>query len=199
MKHILGRRPSPAMMVAFIALLVAASGTAVAAGNLVSGDSLIKQRSLSGNRLRNHTLTGNQINLARLGKVPSAHTADVAHNANQLGGQPANAYVSAGGLSYMTPTLLSGWTNGSTSAAQFAKDPFGVVHLRGSLANGTGVAFVLPDGFRPPSVVVEPVFTPFTAGAQWGELLITTTGQVIPIGTNVKTLTSLDGVTFSAQ
>jgi hypothetical protein len=199
MKRVLSHRPSPAMIVAVIALVVAASGTAIAAGSLVSGDSLIKQRSLSGNRLRNHTLTGKQINLAKLGKVPSAHTADVAANANQLGGQSPSAYASAGGLSYMTPTLLSGWTNGATSAAQFAKDPFGVVHLRGSLANGTGVAFVLPDGFRPPSEVIESVWTPFTAGAVWGELIILTTGQVIPEGTNAKMLTSLDGVTFSAQ
>jgi hypothetical protein len=196
MKRISGHRPSPAMIVAVIALVVAASGTAVAASSLVSGDKLIKQRSLSGNRLRNHTLTGRQINLARLGQVPSA---GVASNANQLGGQSPSAYASAGGLSYMTPSLLSGWTNGSTSAAQFAKDPFGVVHLRGSLAGGTGTAFVLPAGFRPPSEVIEPVFTPFTAGATWGELVILNTGQVIPIGTNAKMFTSLDGVTFSAQ
>ena len=196
MKRISGHRPSPAMIVAVIALVVAASGTAVAASSLVSGDNLIKQRSLSGNRLRNHTLTGRQINLARLGRVPSA---GVASNANQLGGQSPSAYASAGGLSYMTPSLLSGWTNGFTSAAQFAKDPFGVVHLRGSLAGGTGTAFVLPAGFRPPSEVIEPVFTPFAAGAVWGELLILNTGQVVPIGTNAKMFTSLDGVTFSAQ
>jgi hypothetical protein len=78
MKHRLVRRPSPAMVVALIALLVAAGGTALAAGHLVSGDSLIKRGTLSGNRLRNHTVTGTQINLAKLGKVPTATHADTA-------------------------------------------------------------------------------------------------------------------------
>ena len=55
------------MVVAVIALVVAASGTAVAASNEVSGDSLIKKNSLSGNRLRDHTLTGLQIKLSGLG------------------------------------------------------------------------------------------------------------------------------------
>lgn len=71
MKWVSMRRPSPSMVVALIALVVALGGTAVAAG-LVNGDSLISQHSLSGNRLRNHTLTGKQINLRKLGTVPSA-------------------------------------------------------------------------------------------------------------------------------
>lgn len=75
MGNIFRRRPTASMIVAVAALMLAASGTAVAAG-LVSGDSLIKKRSLSGNRLRNHTITGQQINLGKLGKVPSASNAD---------------------------------------------------------------------------------------------------------------------------
>lgn len=81
MKKILGRRPSASMVVALAALLVALSGTAVAAGHLSSGDSLIAKKSLSGNRLRNHTLSGTQINLSKLGKVNSAKKADTATNA----------------------------------------------------------------------------------------------------------------------
>ncbi len=102
------RRPSGAMVVAVIALVFAVSGTAIAASHLVSGDKLIKKRSLSGNRLRNHTLTGKQINLKKLGKVPSATNADHATtansagfangagNANSVGGQPAAAFEPAG-------------------------------------------------------------------------------------------------------
>jgi hypothetical protein len=70
------------MIVAIAALVVAASGTAVAATSLVNGDNLIKKGSLSGNRLRNHTITGTQVNLGRLGKVPSARKADSATNAS---------------------------------------------------------------------------------------------------------------------
>src|SRR5438067_3869571 len=75
------RKPSAAMIVAILALVVACSGTAIAAGSLVSGDSVIKKRSLSGNRLRNHTLTGAQINLKKLGTVPNAKHAISATNA----------------------------------------------------------------------------------------------------------------------
>jgi hypothetical protein len=84
------RTPSAAMVVAIAALVVAASGTAVAASRLVNGDSLIRKDSLSGNRLRNATLTGKEIKLNSLGEVPSAKTAV---NAEELGGRPASAYV----------------------------------------------------------------------------------------------------------
>ena len=58
-------RPSPAMVVALIALVVAMSGTAVAATNLVNGDKLIAKHTLSANRLRNHTVTATQIKTLR--------------------------------------------------------------------------------------------------------------------------------------
>ncbi len=112
MKKALRHTPSPSIVISIVALVVAASGTAVAASTL-SGDTLIAKRSLSGNRLRNHTITGTQVNLRKLGKVPSAKTADHATtaafattagsattatnatnagNANALAGQPASAY-----------------------------------------------------------------------------------------------------------
>jgi hypothetical protein len=68
------------MVVASVALIVALGGTAFAGplahlAKLVNGDSLIKKGTLSGNRLRNHTLTATQINLSELGVVPSAAAA----------------------------------------------------------------------------------------------------------------------------
>ena len=112
MLHFGRRRPSAAMVVSLIALVVAASGTAMAASHLVSGDSLIKDRSLSGNRLRDHTLTGLQIRLSALGTVPDAK------NARELGGKPASFYLGGrggggggsgggGGKSVMVNTTLS--------------------------------------------------------------------------------------------
>jgi hypothetical protein len=88
------RRPSAAMVVSIIALVVAASGTAVAAGRLVSGDSLIRKHSLSGDRLRNQTISGQQIRFGTLGQVPSAKHA---LNADSLGGHPASAFELASG------------------------------------------------------------------------------------------------------
>ncbi len=81
MGHLLRRRPSAAMIVAIAALVVAMSGTAVAASKLVSGNSLIKKNSLSGNRLQNRSVTGSKIKLSSLGTVPSAKNAATAATA----------------------------------------------------------------------------------------------------------------------
>jgi hypothetical protein len=103
------------MVVAVAALVVALSGTAVAAG-LITGDNLIRPRSLSGNRLRNHSVTGLQVAVGTLGKVPNAKKADQAfvagssenavnaqdaqsatnaRNASTLGGQPPSSFLPA--------------------------------------------------------------------------------------------------------
>ena len=81
MQNVFRRKPSASLIVAVAALVFAASGTAVAASKLVSGDKLIKKQSLSGNRLRDHTITGRQINVHELGTVPSATNADHATTA----------------------------------------------------------------------------------------------------------------------
>jgi hypothetical protein len=81
MNKLFRHKPSPALVISIVALILAASGSAVAASKLVSGNSLIKTNSLSGNRLKSHTLTGTQINLSKLGKVPHAAVADLATNA----------------------------------------------------------------------------------------------------------------------
>lgn len=95
MSHLVRRRPSAALIVAIAALVTAASGTAVAASQFVSGDKLIRKDSLSGNRLRAHTITGSQVNLGKLGKVPSAGIAD---NASELGGLPSSSYLRSGAV-----------------------------------------------------------------------------------------------------
>jgi hypothetical protein len=124
MAHHRRRRPSAAMVVAIIALVVAATGTAVAAGEHVDGDSLIKKGSLSGNRLRDHTLTGQQIKLSALGTVPTAK------NADELGGRPASAYLgggSGGGGQIGTNGVVktAGSPNG-TKVTLFTSGPFTV-------------------------------------------------------------------------
>jgi hypothetical protein len=72
MKSILRRRPSPAMIVALIALFVALGGSVYAAGRL-SGES-IKKRSLPGNRIVKNDVTGKEVKESALGKVPNART-----------------------------------------------------------------------------------------------------------------------------
>jgi hypothetical protein len=101
MRRIPGR-PSPAMAVAFIALLAALSGTAVAlpgkntvdsgdikkgavkradiARNAVNG-SKVGNGSLTGADIRDESLAGADINESSLGQVPSANTANTANTA----------------------------------------------------------------------------------------------------------------------
>jgi hypothetical protein len=66
-------RPSPAMVVAVIALIVALAGTAYAAQSINGG--AIKKQTIGGGKLKKKTLTGFQINLAKLGTVPLAKVA----------------------------------------------------------------------------------------------------------------------------
>jgi hypothetical protein len=77
MSKLFRRTPSAPLVISILALVLAASGSAMAASKLVSGNSLIKKGSLSGNRLQNHTLSGTQINLAKLGTVPKAGSASI--------------------------------------------------------------------------------------------------------------------------
>lgn len=66
-------RPSPAMVVAVIALIVALAGTAYAAQSINGG--AIKKQTIGGGKLKHKTLTGYQINLQKLGTVPFAKVA----------------------------------------------------------------------------------------------------------------------------
>ncbi len=67
------RRPSAAMVVAVIALIVALAGTAYAAQTINGG--AIKKQTIGAGKLKHKTLTGYQINTAKLGVVPAAQRA----------------------------------------------------------------------------------------------------------------------------
>ncbi len=70
-------RPSPAMIVASMALIVALAGTAYAAQTINGG--AIKKQTIGGGKLKRKTLTGFQINTNKLGVVPSAKRATNTH------------------------------------------------------------------------------------------------------------------------
>ena len=65
--------PSPSMVVAVVALVVALAGTAYAAQTINGG--AIKKQTIGAGKLKHKTLTGYQINTAKLGVVPSAQRA----------------------------------------------------------------------------------------------------------------------------
>jgi hypothetical protein len=84
-------------VVSTLALVVATSGGAYAAGlakNSVKSKQIapgaVQTSDLGGN-----AATGDKVNEATLGKVPSATTADSAGNAAALGGTPASGFVSS--------------------------------------------------------------------------------------------------------
>jgi hypothetical protein len=129
MRKWVARRPSPAMAVAFIALLAALSGTAVAlpgknsvdsgdikngqvkgkdiAKNAVTGKK-VKNSSLTGADIKNDSLTGSDINESTLGQVPSANTANNATHATSA--NSANSAGTAANATGLDGPLASGKT-----------------------------------------------------------------------------------------
>jgi hypothetical protein len=98
---IAARRPSPAMVVAVIALVAALSGTAYAAlGKNSVGSRQLKAKAVTSGKIANNavtsakvaknSLTGADINVKALGTVPSATSADSAGNANTVSGHAAS-------------------------------------------------------------------------------------------------------------
>jgi hypothetical protein len=103
-------RPTPAMVVALVALVAALGGTAYAAGQ-INGNSIMAQ-SIGGGKLKKQTLTGYQVNVNKLGTVPSAHRAldtlwAVVHNPSG----PGNATLTRASDSTISVTEAGGAVN----------------------------------------------------------------------------------------
>jgi hypothetical protein len=106
MKLVRRLRPSPAMVVACIALTIALGGTSVAAIQALPKNSVgakqlkknavtapkIKANAVNGAKVANNSLTGADVNESSLGKVPSATTADAAPPSGAAGGDLAGTY-----------------------------------------------------------------------------------------------------------
>ncbi len=74
------KRPSPALVIALLALFVALGGTGYAALK-ISGKN-IKPKTIAGGKLKKNTLGGKQIKERKLGKVPAAERADSARRSD---------------------------------------------------------------------------------------------------------------------
>ena len=180
-------RPSPAMLVAILALVVAMSGSAVAVSAARhSGDTLISKRSLSGNRLRHNTVTGKEVSEQKLGQVPRASLA---------------THVPP--LVWHNFTLMYDWTNYNAPrrVPGYAVDVQGVVHLRGEIANGTLYLFTqLPAAVRPTEDLAVPAA--MDDGLSNGSVVIQSNGNVSVFKTDVNMVpghANLDGVTYSVD
>jgi hypothetical protein len=121
------RRPSPALVISLLALIVAAlgGGQAFAAAGarisaLINGKS-IKKNSIPADRIRKNSLTGTQINEAKLAKVPLAGRADQAdHAAAADKATSADAAKSVNGSSVKTFSFKSTTGGGSQVIGTFA-------------------------------------------------------------------------------
>jgi hypothetical protein len=125
--------PSPAMVVAVIALIAVLGGSAVAAMHGLPKNSVgthqIKSRAItagkiarnavSGAKVANHSLTGADINLAALGTVPAATSAAHAASADTLGG---HAGVCPDGTRLIRGICFDSSSSGPVSSVTAAED-----------------------------------------------------------------------------
>jgi len=189
---------TPTTVVALLALVLALTGTGLAgyAAGKGDGDSLIKKKSLSGNRLRPETVTGRQVKESSLGKVPAATAADRATTATHAS---AADTTPAGVLN--APSYTSGWGDNTGFAARtagFRKDASGYVHLEGAVSRSTGAETViatLPVGFRPSDYVNFPVTS---QGPTLGFVSVEPDGD-IHFDSGNPGFVSLEGITFHAD
>lgn len=211
-------RPSPALVIACIALFVAMGGVSYGYATGSIGSREIRNGGVTTKDLRNNevrgrdirnstiggrdvafnTLGGNDIKESALGQVPSAATAVSAVsalNAGTLGGVGSSGFVRKEAPAF-TAVALSGVAAVDSTPA-YDVDGNGYVHLQGSYtgsaASSAAPEFTLPAGARPAAT------SHFVVARASGLdiLTVTPTGQGSTTNTGTGSI-SLDGVTFAA-
>ena len=208
------RRPSPALVIACIALFVSMGGVSygfatgaidgreikngtvrnadIRNGTITTKDlrnnevrgADIRNSTIGGRDVAFNTLGGNDIKESTLAKVPDADNVD---------GVDSSAFVRKETPAFSPLTLEGGATAvGGESAVGFDVDGSGYVHLKGTFAPGAGSPFTLPAGFRPAGISR---FAVPEAPTGTGTLTITPTGVTSVNGATGNV--SLDGVTFA--
>jgi hypothetical protein len=133
MSRFKNRRPSPALAISIIALIVALAGTAYAAQTINGGS--IKKQTIGGGKLKHKTLTGYQINTNKLGTVPGAKRAThtywaVVNNP----GNPGNAT-----LARASDSTITAAEGGGAVTVTFPQNVSGCAAVAGRNNSGTSV------------------------------------------------------------
>ena len=151
--------PRPATLIAITALVVASSGGAFAAGQLINGAS-IRNGSIPGTKLEPHTLSGLQIDLSRLGTVPLPTTLPHRQSLAGLFAVEGTGHVNESAVSFLiplaSPPVAHFVAPGATPPAQC---PGTVAHPKALPGNLCVFAFDLSAGTTPQ------VFDPLSAGS----------------------------------
>jgi hypothetical protein len=156
-------RPSPALIIAVIALVFALVGTGYAAFKVPKksiGTAQLKGNAVTNAKVKDNTLTGKKLKLSTLGTVPTATNATNATNATHANVADLANSLPLPALHVIGAPGEPGFLEGSSGIpgtgplafppVSFFKDASGVVHLEGIVKPGTGPrSFILPPGFRP--------------------------------------------------
>lgn len=126
-------RPSPAIIVALVALVVALAGTAYATQTINGG--AIKKQTIGGGKLKHKTLTGFQINTNKLGVVPAARRAS--HTYWAVVDNPASPGNAA--LSRASDAGITAIEGGGAVTVTFPQNVSGCADVAGRNNAGTSV------------------------------------------------------------
>jgi hypothetical protein len=184
-------RPSPALIVAVVALVAALGGTAIAAnrinGNLIQPKTvgggklkqftggLLKKQSLGGGKVKPNTLTGFQVNESTLSTVPSSNTANsVAGDTRysvKLGFGQAQTLATVGPFTLTAQCIQNGTDQGGEAGRDIARVLISTSEVnsvfKGSTDSKSGSATGLLDPTTPEGERVAVEYSVPTGGNEY--------------------------------
>jgi hypothetical protein len=142
-------RLSPSLAISVLALFVALGGTVYAASK-ISGKS-IKPHSIPANRLKKHSITGNQVNLKKLGTVPSATSAANAVHAETAGtSEQIKTWFATASMGQTVTLLTIGpftYTGECSESTETTGEPHALTWVGTSQANSAADSYADEAGY----------------------------------------------------